>query len=108
MKPELSKFNPINGFKRIFSKDSVFELVKSIIKVGLIAYMAYTSIRDHQNELFILYDLELKQAVALVGGLVIDVGFKISLVYLIVGIADFVYQKHKFNEDMTFCSSASL
>ena len=32
--------------------------------------------------------------------LVIDVGFKISLVYLIVGIADFVYQKHKFNEDM--------
>lgn len=100
MKPELSKFNPINGFKRMFSKDSVFELVKSIVKIGLISYMAYASIRDHQNELFILYDLELNQAIALVGGLVIDVGFKISLVYLIVGIADFVYQKHKFNEDM--------
>lgn len=100
MKPELSKFNPINGFKRMFSKDSVFELVKSIVKIGLIGYMAYASIRDHQNELFILYDLELNQAIALVGGLVIDVGFKISLVYLIVGIADFVYQKHKFNEDM--------
>ena len=27
-------------------------------------------------------------------------GFKISLVYLVVGIADFVYQKHRFNEDM--------
>lgn len=100
MKPELSKFNPINGFKRMFSKDSVFELVKSIVKIGLIGYMAYASIRNHQNELFILYDLELNQAIALVGGLVIDVGFKISLVYLIVGIADFVYQKHKFNEDM--------
>ena len=100
MKPELSKFNPINGFKRMFSKDSMFELVKSIIKIGLIGYMAYASIRDHQNELFILYDLELKQAVALVGSLVIDVGFRISLVYMIVGIADFVYQKHKFNEDM--------
>ena len=100
LQPKFDKFNPINGFKRMFSKDSVFELVKSIIKIGLIAYMAYASIRDHQNELFILYDLELKQAVALVGGLVIDVGFKISLVYLIVGIADFVYQKHKFNEDM--------
>lgn len=100
MKPELSKFNPINGFKRMFSKDSAFELIKSIIKIGLIGYMAYASIRDHQNELFILYDLELKQAVALVGSLVIDVGFRISLVYMIVGIADFVYQKHKFNEDM--------
>ena len=84
----------------MFSKDSAFELIKSIIKSGLIGYMAYASIRDHQNELFILYDLELKQAVALVGSLVIDVGFRISLVYMIVGIADFVYQKHKFNEDM--------
>ena len=80
MKPELSKFNPINGFKRMFSKDSVFELVKSIVKIGLIGYMAYASIRDHQNELFILYDLELNQAIALVGGLVFDVGFKFSLV----------------------------
>ena len=34
--PKLDKFNPINGFKRIFSKDSVFELIKSIIKIALI------------------------------------------------------------------------
>ena len=27
MKPDLNKFNPINGFKRIFSKDSLFELL---------------------------------------------------------------------------------
>lgn len=33
MKPELSKLNPLNGFKRIFSKDSLFELVKSILKM---------------------------------------------------------------------------
>ena len=30
MEPKLSKFNPISGFKRIISKDSLFELVKSI------------------------------------------------------------------------------
>ena len=31
LKPKLDKFNPISGFKRIFSSDSVFELIKSII-----------------------------------------------------------------------------
>ena len=31
LEPKLSKFNPINGFKRIFSKDSLFELFKSIV-----------------------------------------------------------------------------
>ena len=100
MKPELSKFNPINGFKRMFSKDSVFELVKSIIKVAIIIYIAYTAIRDNESKLFVLYDISLKQAVGLVGNLVLDVGLKISLVYLVIGIADFAYQKFKFKDDM--------
>ena len=100
MKPELSKFNPINGFKRIFSKDSLFQLLLSIAKIGLIGYIAYSSLKDRVNDLLILYDLSLKQALSLVGTLIIDIGLKISLVYLIVGIADFAYQKIKFNDDM--------
>ena len=84
LKPELSKFNPINGFKRMFSKDSLFELVKSIVKVALVMYVAYSEL----------------QAVALIAGLIVDVGLKTSLVYLIVGIADLIYQKHKFKEEM--------
>ncbi len=100
MEPKLSKFNPINGFKRIFSKDSLFELVKSIIKIVLIVYIAYTSIKDHASQLFILYDLTLSQAVGLVGGIILDTGLKISIVYLIVGVADYAFQRHKFNEDM--------
>ena len=100
MKPELSKFNPINGFKRIFSKDSLFQLLLSIVKIGLIGYIAYSSLKERVNDLFILYDLSLNQAISLVGTLIIDVGLKISLVYLIIGIADFAYQKYKFNDDM--------
>lgn len=49
MAPKLSKFNPINGFKRILSKDSIFELLKSVLKVGIIMYVAYSSVKSHQN-----------------------------------------------------------
>ena len=100
LKPKGDKFNPINGFKRIFSKDSLFELLKSILKIGLIIYVAYTSIKGEANDIFILYDIPLNQAVVLCGNVIINAGFKISLVYLVVGIADIVYQKHRFNEDM--------
>lgn len=100
MKPELSKFNPINGFKRIFSKDSVFELLKSIIKVGLIVYIAYSEIRKNDDMLFVLYDISLNQAVAYVGTFIINVGLKISIVYMFIGIADYAYQKWKFKDDM--------
>ena len=100
MKPKLDRFNPINGFKRIISKDSVFELFKSILKIGLIIYVAYTSIKDQADDIFLLYDIPLNQALTLCGDVIINTGLKISLVYLVVGIADFIYQKYRFNEEM--------
>ena len=100
MKPKADRFNPINGFKRIFSKDSIFELLKSILKIAVIIYVAYSAIKDHANDIFILYDISLNQALALCGDIIINAGLKISLVYLIVGFADFIYQKYRFNEDM--------
>ncbi len=100
MMPKFSKLNPISGFKRIISKDSLFELLKSIVKIVVIIYVAYTSIKDHQNDLFLIYDIPLLQVVLLVGTIVIDTGLKIAMVYIFIGIADVVYQRHKFKEDM--------
>ena len=100
LKPNLSKFNPINGFKRIISKDSLFELLKSIVKIIVIFLVAYNRVKGHKEEIFILYEIPLNQAIALIGSIIIDTGLYIGYVYLIVGIVDFLYQKHKFNEDM--------
>ena len=100
LQPKLDKFNPVNGFKRMFSKDSLFELLKSIVKITMIAIIAYTSIRSHLQEIFLMYHISLNQAIALVGSIVIDVGLKIAIVYCVVGAVDYLYQKHKFNEDM--------
>lgn len=100
LKPKMDRFNPINGFKRIISKDSIFEFFKSVLKICVILYIAYTSIKDHANDIFILYDIPLGQAIALCGDVIINAGLKISIVYLVVGMADYIYQKHRFNEDM--------
>ena len=100
LKPKPDKFNPINGFKRMFSKDSLLELVKSIAKIALISIIAYTALKSHMEEIFLLYNITLQQAIAEIGTLVIDVGFRISIIYCIIGAVDYIYQKHKFNEDM--------
>lgn len=100
LQPKADKFNPINGFKRMFSKDSLFELLKSTAKILVIIYVAYTSIKDKADNIFLLYDIPLMQAVILCGTIIIDAGFKISMVYLVIGLLDFAYQKHKFNDEM--------
>lgn len=100
MQPKLSKLNPAQGFKKIISKDSLFELLKSIVKIVLIGWIAYSSVKDYSGELFILYEISLNAAIGLIGKIIVDTGIKISIFYIVLGLADYVYSKHKFNEDM--------
>lgn len=100
MEPKLSKFNPINGFKRIFSKESLFNLLMSIVKLIVIGLIAFFSIRGEAGAIYVMYRLSVNQAVALVGDIIINTGLRISLVYMLVGVIDWFYQKHKFHEDM--------
>ncbi len=100
LKPDFKKFNPVNGFKRIFSKDSLMELLTSVAKIGLIAWVAYGSIQDNAKNLLLLYHMSLMQAIMLVGTVVIDTGMKISMAYFVIAIIDFIYQKWKFKDDM--------
>lgn len=100
MMPKLSKISPLSGMKRIFSVNTIAELIKSIAKIVLIAYVAYSYLVDRQQQLFILYDLPMLQAVQFIGETVINLGLRISLIYLIIAAADYVYQKVKFSRDM--------
>ncbi len=100
LQPKFNRMNPISGFKKIISKDKLFELIKSIAKIGIIFYLAYTTLKGEVDKLAILYELGLLQAVSLIGNLVIDMGIKISAFYFIMGLADYIYQKLKFKKDM--------
>ncbi len=100
LKPKLDKFNPINGFKRMFSLQSLVNLALSVAKILIIFFVAYTMIRDHMNELFSLYEVPLYSAVAQTGILVLDIGLRISLILLIVGFVDFFYHKWKHKKDL--------
>lgn len=97
--PKLSKLNPINGFKRIFSSQSLMELLKSILKIGLIIYVAYTTLKDKFDVLYLLFQMPLWQGIATTGDLAISLGLKISCVYLLIAAVDFIYQKRKFKKD---------
>ncbi len=100
LKPKFSKLSPISGFKRIFSANSIVELIKSLAKIFLIGYICYDYVVKNQERLFILYDTPLLQAVQMVADMVVSMGIRITLVYMVLALADFVYQKFKFNKDM--------
>lgn len=97
--PKFSKLNPINGFKRLFSFKQLFELIKSIAMMLVIAYVVYTTVKDKMNLLLTFYDVTLYRALALTGDAIIDLGIKISGIFLVIGFVDLVYQRIKFKQD---------
>ncbi len=100
LKPKFDRLNPVSGFKKMFSMDKLMELVKSVAKIGMIFYIAYDTLTEEVDTLKILYDLELLSAVIYIADFVINLGIKISAVYLLIGFIDFLYQKFKFKKDM--------
>ncbi len=100
LRPKFSKINPISGFKRIFSKEKLVELLKSLVKLLLLGYMAYSTIKGEFSVLFALFDMDLISAVGVIGDISINLGLKISALYIVIGFADYGYQKWKFAEDM--------
>lgn len=100
LKPKLDRLNPIGGLKRMFSQEKVVELIKSILKVLAIALVAYNEVKDRWKFILNLYDFEFMQAVLNIFDIVLDVGIKISAIFVIIGLADFGYQKWKHLHDL--------
>ncbi len=100
LKPKFSKLNPVSGFKKFLSLNSLVELVKSVLKLAVVGYVVYKYIVDEISQIFILYNISLNQAIGLIGKIVTDLGIRIALLYMLIAFLDYVYQKRKFKKDM--------
>jgi flagellar biosynthetic protein FlhB len=100
MKPKFDKFNPVSGMKRLFSKDKLMDLLKSVAKVAILAYVVYAYLKNQWALVFDMYSYTLPQAIEVIGNTVINVGIRISLCFGVVALFDFFYQKWKFHQDM--------
>ncbi|MCM1568799.1 MAG: flagellar biosynthesis protein FlhB [Roseburia sp.] len=100
MMPKFNKLSPISGFKKIISINSLVELIKSLLKIGLIVFICYTYLKDKWKLLYLLYDMPLLQALQLTAETVTDLGIRVAMVYMVIALADLVYQRVKFSMDM--------
>ena len=100
LQPKLSKLNPISGMKKIFSTRKLFELGKSLLKLGVMSIVIYSFFTGRTESLFLLYDMPLKQAIGLMGSLIINLGIRIAIAYMVIAFIDLIYQRRKFHKDM--------
>jgi len=100
LEPKLNKIDPKKGFKRIFSSRSLIELLKAFLIIGAIGFTAYSVLNNHVKDIFLLYDISVEQSLALLNSIIWEMGVRISAIMIIIGVADFAYQKWKHKEDL--------
>lgn len=98
--PKFSRINPMEGFKRIFSKRAVVELIKSVFKISIVGYMVYSQLKGAIPWLVGLGLTDLQQSWMLVLEAVLNLATKIGIVLLVVAAADYLYQRWEFEQSI--------
>lgn len=94
----LTRFNPVNGLAKIFSKEPIFELVKSALKVLVVIYIPYNFFASNMRAFSKFMGLETPRMIAAASPMLFDLGIKILAVLLILAIIDYTYQYFEFEK----------
>ncbi|MCL5990651.1 MAG: flagellar biosynthesis protein FlhB [Bacteroidetes bacterium] len=94
-------FNPFSGLKKIFmSGRAVFELVKSFAKLLLFSLIVYQVLDARAEETVGLMERPIEDIGAFIAAVCFELLIKISVVFILIAVVDFFYQKYRFKEDM--------
>ena len=92
--PKFSKINPGKGFKKIiFSKRSLVELAKNLVKLVIIVWIAYSAIMSYKTQFVPLLDQNTYQMFTFMLKAGSSISFRISMFFLFVAAADYAFQK---------------
>jgi len=98
--PKFSKINPLKGLKQKFSMKTVVELVKSLLKVTVIGYVAYITVAAEYELLVMLADTTLMTIWNFITAATFNIFMRIILVLLIIAILDYSYQRYEHEKKL--------
>ena len=96
----LDRVNPINGFKKLFSKQALFEAVKGIFKFVVILAVVYAYLKDDISKYNGFMHLEIAESYIHAKDLLIKISFAILLAWTVIAILDFAWQKFTYKQKL--------
>ena len=97
---KFNRINPISGFKRIFSVHGLVEMVKSILKILIIGYVAYAYINTQTANILRMMDMDILSIASFIGLTALNVAIRICVVLIILGVFDYGYQWWEYEKNL--------
>jgi flagellar biosynthesis protein FlhB len=100
LKPKFNRLNPIGGFQKMFSSRGLVDLVKALIKLFIVGYFAYSTLKDR---IFILIQTIQQTPLDMAGiiwSIVYQVAVKICGFLLVLALLDYFYQRWEHRKSL--------
>jgi len=99
-KPKFSRVSPITGFKRLFSTNSLWELLKQVLKLAALVGLAYQTVDRIAHQTVMTGAIGIGPVVAVVGPAILGLVRVTAAIGVLLGVADYAFKKHKMNASM--------
>ena len=94
------KINPLNGFKKLLSRNSVFEAIKATSKTALFGYIAWSVVSSNMNDVANLSWGSPMGSLGRIASLAHTVFLRVAMVWLVIAAIDFMYQRRRVAKDL--------
>jgi flagellar biosynthetic protein FlhB len=97
---QFQKLNPKNGLKRVFSKNGIVQLIKSIVVVSAVSVISYQVISKY----FPLYPrfvlMDARKLFYWITSISFEIFIRVAVLLIVVAIADYCFQRYRFTEQL--------
>lgn len=100
LKPDFNKLNPVKGAKKIFSKKSLIEILKSIIKIAFLGYLIYRVIKGVIDSLLKVPFAEVGAVLSILNPIMKTFAINVCVAYAIIAVLDFFFQKSQHTKEL--------
>lgn len=97
---DIKKFDPVQNLKAKFKLKTLVELLKSVVKISIACYIIYSVMYSSLPVLVKTVSLPLSSALIILYKFLLEVVIKVGLFFIIIAVADYVYQKRNFAKEM--------
>lgn len=97
---DIKKFDPVQNLKAKFKLRTLVELIKSLLKVGIASWIIYNVMYNSLPVLIKAVSMPMGSTLLIFHAFLMEVIIKVGLFFIIVAVADFVYQKKDFAKEM--------
>ncbi|MBQ3567163.1 MAG: flagellar biosynthesis protein FlhB [Oscillospiraceae bacterium] len=100
IQPKFSRMNPLNGIKNLFSIKGIIELLKSVVKIVVLFFVIYSTLKNEVAKLPKMMDMDLAEAIPELGSILWSMSIKVMVAFVFVAGLDFMYQKWDYEKKL--------